>query len=203
MKSPTSEVKCGERVFQMQSNIYAVNFTNNISRSAWTWQKLWNLLITNFKNKSFHNSVDWSGLYLGKCISLHNWKTIWDSRFLNDWKMHLWNSPSLGMIWLLIPYVEQLSLPLHKLSPLKKLKKKKKIMSPICHVKLSEKGPSMPYRRDTMPLVHWEIIWGYALPTYFGESGLKLVNGLNCQKRLSEKIGKKVEAFYKNWNVVM
>ena len=129
MKSPTSEVKCGERVFQMQSNIYAVNFTNNISRSGWTWQKLWNLLITNFKNKSFHNSVDWSGLYLGKCISLHNWKTIWDSRFLNDWKMHLWNSPSLGMIWLLIPYVEQLSLPLHKLSPLKNLKKEKKNVS--------------------------------------------------------------------------
>ena len=148
----------------MQSVFFKCNpifmlLTLQIIYQGWTWQKLWNLLITNFKNKSFHNSVDWSGLYLGKCISLHNWKTIWDSRFLNDWKMHLWNSPSLGMIWLLIPYVEQLSLPLHKLSPLKKLKKKKK-MSPICHVKLSEKGPSMPYRRDTMPLVHWEIIGG-------------------------------------------
>ena len=49
-----------------------------------------------------------------------------------------------------------------------------------------------------MPMVHWEIMWGYALPKYLRESGLKLVNVLNCQKRLSEKIGKRVEVFYKN-----
>ena len=28
-------------------------------------------------------------------------------QFLNYWKMHLWNFPTLGMIWSLIPHVEQ------------------------------------------------------------------------------------------------
>ena len=36
-----------------------------MSRSGWTWHNLWNFLLTiNFKYKYFHNSVDWSGLYL-------------------------------------------------------------------------------------------------------------------------------------------
>ena len=71
-------------------------------------------------------------------------------------------------------------------------------MSTICFLKLSEESPSIPYPGDNMPVVHWEIMWGYALPKYLRESGLKLVNVLNCQKRLSEKIGTRVEVFYKN-----
>ena len=46
-------------------------------------------------------------------------------QFLDYWKMHLWNSPTLGMIWSLIPHVEQ---------PIKKKKKEKKL-SPIFHEK--------------------------------------------------------------------
>ena len=63
MKSPIPEAWSGEGVFLMQSPICTVNFTN-MSRSGWTWYNLWNLLTINFKNKYFHNSVDWSGLRL-------------------------------------------------------------------------------------------------------------------------------------------
>ena len=56
--------QCAEGIFQMQRPICAVNFTNKISRSSWTWHNLWNLLTINFRNKYFYNSVDWSQLYL-------------------------------------------------------------------------------------------------------------------------------------------
>ena len=79
-----------------------------MSRSGWTWHNLWNFLLTiNFKYKYFHNSVDWSG-FIFKCISLHDCQKFQDYiQSLDYWKMHLWNSPTLGMIWLLIPHVER------------------------------------------------------------------------------------------------
>ena len=48
----------------MHSPICVVNFTNNMSRSGWTWHKLWNILTIYFKYKYFHNSAHWSGRYL-------------------------------------------------------------------------------------------------------------------------------------------
>ena len=40
-------------VFKVQSAIYAINFTNDISRSDWTWHNFCNLLIIDQKNKYF------------------------------------------------------------------------------------------------------------------------------------------------------
>ena len=78
MKSPTPETQCAVDIYQMQYSICAVNFTNKISRSSWTWHNLWKLLTINFRNKYFHNSVDWSGLniFIFKCISLHEWQVL-------------------------------------------------------------------------------------------------------------------------------
>ena len=58
-------------IFQRQYSVCAVNFTNKIARSSWTWHNLWKLLIVNFRNKYFHNSVDWSGLFLQ--VYIHSW----------------------------------------------------------------------------------------------------------------------------------
>ena len=85
----------------------AINFTNNTSRSDWTWHNLRNFLLTiTFKYKYFHNSVDRSGLIFFRVYSVYpfmigkNFKIY--IQFLDYWKMHLWNSPTLGMIWSLI-----------------------------------------------------------------------------------------------------
>ena len=64
MESPTPETQCAEGIFQLQYPICVVNFTNKISRSIWPWHNLWKLLIIHFRNKYFHNCVDWSGFYL-------------------------------------------------------------------------------------------------------------------------------------------
>ena len=48
----------------MQYPICALNFINKISRWSWTWRDFWKVLAINFRNIYFHNSVDWSGLYL-------------------------------------------------------------------------------------------------------------------------------------------
>ena len=63
----------------------------------------------------------------------------------------------LGMAWSLTPYVEQ---PPNKLSP-------------ICHEKLLEKNYLHTLWRDTTPLLHWKIVWGYVLPKYLQESQTK------------------------------
>ena len=57
--------------FSTEYAVCAVNLTNNISRSGWTWRYLWKILIINFKNKYFLNSVDLSGLFF-KYISLYD-----------------------------------------------------------------------------------------------------------------------------------
>ena len=64
MKFSTPETQCAEGIFEIQYAICAVNFTNKISRSSWTWHNLWKFLTINFRNKYFHNSFDWSGLFL-------------------------------------------------------------------------------------------------------------------------------------------
>ena len=74
VKSPTPETQCAEGIFQIQYPICAVNFTNKISRSSWTWQNFWKLLTINFRNKYFHNSVDWSRFYLQ--VYIRSWLAI-------------------------------------------------------------------------------------------------------------------------------
>ena len=54
--------------------------------------------------------------------------------------MHSWNSLVLGVIWSLIPHVEQ---PSNKFA--------KKYLFPICHEKLLEKGPSILYWKTLCP----------------------------------------------------
>ena len=74
MKSPTPETQCAECIFQKQYHICAVNFTNKISRSSKPWHNLWKLLTINFRDKYFHNSVDWSGFYLQ--VYIPSWLAI-------------------------------------------------------------------------------------------------------------------------------
>ena len=64
MKSPNPETQCADGIFQMQYPICAANFTNNISRSSWPRHNLWKLLTIIFKDKYFHNPIDWSGIFL-------------------------------------------------------------------------------------------------------------------------------------------
>ena len=136
MKSPTPEASHTEGVFPIQPSICPVNFSNNISRSGWTWQNLWNLLTINLKNKSSHYSMDWLGHFLqvympswlAKCSDLHS---------LTYWNMHFWNSPTFGMIWSWMPHLEQPSPP-HKFSP--------KNLSPISYKNIFlEKGLPIHY----------------------------------------------------------
>ena len=71
MKPLPLKALCAKGVFQIRLPISGVNFPNNISipqlepaSRNWTLHNLWNLLTINFKDKSFHNSIEWSGLYL-------------------------------------------------------------------------------------------------------------------------------------------
>ena len=73
--------------------------------------------------------------------------------------MFLWNSPALGMIWSLIPYVEQTP---NKFAP--------KSFFPIYYENIFKKKTA-PYFMggDIMPLLHWKVMWGYVIPLYLQE----------------------------------
>ena len=77
-----------------RASICAVNFSNNISKSASTWKVKWNdlwnfLLTTKLKDKYFHNYIDGSGLFLQVHVpsELKNISRFTVSRLL---EMHLW-----------------------------------------------------------------------------------------------------------------
>ena len=73
----------------MEPPIFAFNFSSNMSKSGWSWHKLWNFLTIFSLIKIF-------------------------SDYLDSWKTNLWNSLILDMIWSLIHHVEQqppISLP--------------------------------------------------------------------------------------------
>ena len=61
MKPPVPEVLCVKGV---STPISGANFSNNISISHTTQQILWSLLTINLDDKSSHNSIEWSGIYL-------------------------------------------------------------------------------------------------------------------------------------------
>ena len=97
----------------MLSSIWAVNFTNNTSRPGWTWYNYWKLLTINFKNKSFHNSVDWFELYLQLYI------TLWLAKILRFTVFRLLKN---AFVELVLPYHDLVINPqcrtaLHKFAP--------------------------------------------------------------------------------------
>ena len=140
----------------MQSPIFAANFTNNMSRSGWTWYNLWNLLINNFKYKYFHNSVDWSGLYLQ--VYIPSWLPK-NSRLYTVFRL-------LQNAFMKLPH------PWHDLiinPPCRtahQKKKKEKNCPPSSMKSIYKKVTPCFLGGDTMPLLHWKIMWGYILPQY-------------------------------------
>ena len=110
------------------SPICDVNFTNNMSKSDWTWQNLWDLLTINFKYRYYYTSLDWSGLFIFKCISLHGCQ-----KFLDLYKIFR----LLENAFVNLPYLWHdliINLPC-RTAP--------QNFSPICYKKLLEKGPSI------------------------------------------------------------
>ena len=99
-------------------------------------------------------------------------KIFSDVQFLDYWKVHLSNSLILGVIWSLIPHVEQ-----HPPISLQN-----EISSPICHEKLFLEKGLLYFTRNAMPLHHWKIMRGYMSPKYLWVSGLKLTNMLDLTK---------------------
>ena len=59
-----------------------------MSSLGWTWRNLRNVVIINLKNKSFHNSIDWSGFSI-QFIFLHDWENFSLVKSLEYWEMHL------------------------------------------------------------------------------------------------------------------
>ena len=150
MKSPTLEVY-EQEFFQIQAPICAVSFPSNISVSGRSWHNLWNLLTIKLKNKSFHNSIDLSGLYLKMYIP------SWLEKIIRFTVFRLLKSafakfPRHDMIWSLILHVKhQLSISFHK-----------KVCSSIFQKSFpfTKKLP-LYFREDTLPLLHWKFMRGY------------------------------------------
>ena len=112
----------------------------------------------------------------------------------NDyWKINLWNSLTLGMIWSLIPHAEHPApappLPTNPQPPPPPNK-----LSFICQKKLLEKGPY----RGQYALAPLENHVGIYIPSIFARKCRYWI----WQKRLFDRIGQWVEALYKIWNVV-
>ena len=146
-----------------------------MSRPGWTWHNLWSLLTINFEYKYFHNSVDWSGLYLQEHIL--SW-LVKNLRF---------------KVFRLVENVfVKLSRPWHDLiikfpsTNLPMWNYPRKILSPICHEKFLEKGSSV---------LHWfgrhyalaplENHVGVYVPSIFVRNcALKLDDILNLAKRV-------------------
>ena len=133
----------------------------------------WNLLSINFKYEYFHNSVDLSGL----CLRLYMlfWLQIklrckvFTSLGIAFVKLlHFW-----PLIWSLIPMKNILPMNM----PAKNL-------SPICHKKLFEQGPSILCWERHYALAPLENHVGVcALLIFSRKFGLKLFKRLNLAKR--------------------
>ena len=63
-------------------------------KENWTGLELWNLLTTNLRDKSFHNSKDRLE-FIFKYVSHYGLGKFSDLHSSNCWKMHLWNFFSL------------------------------------------------------------------------------------------------------------
>ena len=154
MKSPTRETKCAEGIFQMQYPICAVNFTNQISKSSWPWRNLWKFLPINFKNKYFHNSVDWSRLYPQVYIP------SWLAKILRFAVFRLLEN---AFVRHPCPYYHlNINPPSRTVPPIN--------LPKIIWPPSAMKGfPPYFMGRGTMLLLHWKILWG-RIPQYLQES---------------------------------
>ena len=117
MKSLVPEVWCGEGVFQIQSPICGVYFSENTPGQGqqdrnWTWLNLWNFSTINRKDKSSHNTIEWFGFIL-KCFSHYGQGKFSDLHCSNYWKMHLWNFSFILHDLIIRPHVKQTP---HKIS---------------------------------------------------------------------------------------
>ena len=106
MNSPAPKCK---GCFSNSTPIYCVNIWSNILIPHTTWRSLRKLLTITHKDKSFHNSIEWSGLYHPVNITPWLGKSFRFTVFFQiTGKWILWNSSPFGMIWSLFPDVEQL-----------------------------------------------------------------------------------------------
>ena len=80
----------------------------NQHQGNWTWNNLWNLLTIRFKNKSFHNSIEWSWLnlqvniitpWLGKFFRFSVFRLLENAFIIYETSPQ----PSGDMIWPLVP----------------------------------------------------------------------------------------------------
>ena len=153
MKFPTLEAHCAEDIFQIQSPICGVYFSNNMwisqardkKKGNWTWLELWKLSTINLEDKSFHNSKEWLGFNL-KCVSHHSWGKFSDLLCSNYWKMHFETfSHSLHDL-IIRPHVKQPPLNLTKkfCSPMKSFFKEKSLPHFFGERSLSHKNYTMP-----------------------------------------------------------
>ena len=162
------------RVFLKSNPLWAVNFTNNVPMSGWTWHKLWNLVTITFKNKYFNHFEDCSGIYLKVYIPL-------------------WFAKTLGSIVfrLLAKAFVRLPHSLHDLiiNPACRTasnKFPKNNLSPKFHENLLEKSPSILYRGRHYALAPLENhVWVYAPSIFARKFKLKLLSILNLAKKIS------------------
>ena len=162
------------RVFLKSNLLWAVNFTNNVRRSGWTWDNLWNLVTITFKNKYFNRfEEDCSGLHLKMYIPLWFAKILRSTVFRLLAKAfvkltHSWHdliiNPPCGTASNKFP---------------------KNNLSPAFHEKLLEKSPSILYRGRHYALAPMENhVWVYAPSVVARKCKLKLVNIFNFTKKI-------------------
>ena len=150
----------------MQAPTCAARFTNDMSKSDWTWHKLWIFSTINLKYKYFHNSVDWSSFYLQVHIP------SWLAKIL---RFTFFRLPENAFV-----NISNCRAPC-RTAPISFLRKH---LSPICHEKLWEKGPTVLYGRRYYALAPLENHVVVYAPSIFGRKwGLK-DNILNLTKRI-------------------
>ena len=174
MKSWTLEAYCAENVFQIQPPICAVNFPSNMLKSDRTWHDLWNFLTINLKNKSFHNSIDSTGIYLQVYIPSRLAKFLWFtvSRFLES-----------AFVKLPHPWHDLIINPLCGTGIPHKFAQKSLFPHVLWKSFLKKKVPPC-FSGDTMPLLYWKIMWGYAFPQYLQICGLKSTYRICAKMRI-------------------
>ena len=114
--------------------------------------------------------IEWKeGIQMSLCSMIGKNIKIY-IQFLDYWKMHLWDSLILGMIWSLIPHVEH--------AP--------KICPQSAMESFYKKVPPCFFGGDIMLLLHWKIMWGIYSLNICKEVRTKTLrtNTLNLAKRI-------------------
>ena len=109
MKSPTPETQCAESIFKCNTLFVLLTLQIKISRSIWIWHNPSKLLTSNFNNKYFHNSVDWSRIYLQVYI------LSWQAKVLRFTVFRLLKN---AFVKLPCPYNDRINNPPYLTSPI-------------------------------------------------------------------------------------